>query len=166
MDHNRDESSVDETLHHGGKLGFQSKGASIFGSLLENDHNLFEGMLNTSDGINNGTIPLSNHHFASSSLKPEYLHMAQSLKRTLQVPISVPYWSTDEDPGVRASANKRFHEDNTSGTIERTEGDGSITTLFSHMPETPSFQQQTLLGSAGEVIFRPNFQVPGLNWYA
>ncbi|GLT83379.1 hypothetical protein SLE2022_016720 [Rubroshorea leprosula] len=165
MDHERDDSmdemvgptlpSISIGTQQNAKLGFQSKGTG-YGTLLENEPNLFEGMLNN-DGITNGSV---SHHLASSSSKPDALPMAQSLKRTLPS----LYW-TNGDSG-RVSTSKRFHGDSNDGRIERTEGNGSIATLFSQLPQTSPFQQQTLLGSLGDGIFRPPYQLPGLNWYS
>ncbi|GKV42497.1 hypothetical protein SLEP1_g49893 [Rubroshorea leprosula] len=167
MDHDRDD-FMDEMLgsippsitvanQRDAKLGLQSKGTN-FGTWLENDHNLFEGML-SSDGVNSASM---SHQLASSSSKREHLPIVPTLKRT---PPSL-YWANEDAAG--ASTSKRFHEDHSiDGRIERTEGNGSIATLLSQLPQTPQFhQQQTLLGSVGDGIFRPPYQLPGMNWYS
>ena len=130
------------------------KGIS-FGTLLENqEHSLFEGMMG-SDGINNGSMS----QLGCSSSKPD-LSMVNPLKRTL----SSLYW-TDEDT-AGPSTSKRFHGDSNDGSMEKTDGNGSFATLLSQLPQTPPLQQQTMLGSMGNGIFRPPYQLPGLNWYS
>ncbi|KAK8648465.1 hypothetical protein V6N13_129217 [Hibiscus sabdariffa] len=171
LDHDKDD-SLDDMLgtiplsmsigsHHNAKFQFSTKGAS-FGTLLEaQEHSLFDGMLGSTDGINNGSI---SHQLGCSSSKGD-LSMGSPLKRTL----SSLYWTEDETVGP--STSKRFHGDsNDGGSMEKTDGNGSIATLLSQLPPTPPMQQQqqqqAMLGAIGDGIFRPPYQLSGLNWYS
>ncbi|EOY12852.1 hypothetical protein QUC31_002021 [Theobroma cacao] len=165
MDHDKDD-SMDEMLgpippsisigsQHNAKFQLATKGTS-FGTLLENqEHSLFEGMMAGSDGINSGSIS----QLGCSSSKPD-LSMVNPLKRT----VPSLFW-TDEDT-AGPSTSKRFHGDSNDGSMEKTDGNGSIATLLSQLPQTPPLQQQTMLGSMGDGIFRPPYQLSGLNWYS
>lgn len=137
------------------KLSIPTRSAN-YGALLDNETNLFEGLI-SHDGINNG--------FISSQLASSRLQLPMdSLKRTLP---SINW--TDEDAAAGASLSKRFHgESNDDLSIRRTDGNGSIATLLSHLPQTPPpLHQQTVLGSSGDVLFRqPYHQLPGMNWYS
>ena len=164
LDHDKDD-SMDDMLgpvppsmsigsQHNAKFQFPKKGIS-FGTLLENqEHSLFEGMMG-SDGINNGSMS----QLGCSSSKPD-LSLVNPLKRTLPS----LYW-TDEDT-AGPSTSKRFHGDSNDGSMEKTDGSGSFATLLSQLPQTPPLQQQTMLGSMEDEIFRPPYQIPGLNWYS
>ncbi|XP_050215651.1 NAC transcription factor 56 [Mercurialis annua] len=124
-----------------------------YGSLMvENDTNLFEGLLNSSDGMSNNS---------SISMLP--------LKRTLPS----LYWNDDVDTGAGpSSSNKRY--DNGAGRSDHDHGNnGSMVSLLSQLPQTSHSlhqqqqqQQQQMLGSIGDGIFRPPYQLSGLNWYS
>ncbi|KAG8502616.1 hypothetical protein CXB51_000019 [Gossypium anomalum] len=153
LEHDKDDSmddmlgtvppSISISSQHNPKFHFSTKGTS-FGTLLEHqEHNsLFDGMMG-SDGINSAS-------------------MVNPLKRTLPS----LYWTDDETVGP--STSKRFHGDSNDGSMEKTDGNGSIATLLSQLPQTPPLQQQqaAMLGSMGDGIFRPPYQLPGLNWYS
>lgn len=141
---------------------FQTKGNTSFGTLLENqEHSFFEGMMGSS-GDDHGMNQMGGCSVSSKlDLSMAAAAASNPLKRTL-------YW-TDED----TSTSKRFvHGDHSNdGSMEKTEhginGNGSIATLLSQLPQTPnSLQQQTMLGSIGDGIFRPPYQLSGLNWYS
>ncbi|MBA0699541.1 hypothetical protein Goari_001168 [Gossypium aridum] len=142
-----------------GSLQFQTKGTSC-GTFLENhEHNLFDGMLGSDGMNNNGSM---SHLGCCSSSKPD-LSMVNPLKRS-----TVPslYW-TDEDT-ASPSTSKTFHGDHSNnGSLEKPDTNGSISiaTLLSQLPQTPHLQQQTMVGSMEDGIFRPSYQLPGLNWY-
>ncbi|XVF78168.1 hypothetical protein PTKIN_Ptkin14bG0107900 [Pterospermum kingtungense] len=170
LDHDKDD-SMDDMLgpvapsisigsQQNGKFHqFQTKGTS-FGTLLENqEHNLFEGMMGNGDGINSGT---SMSQMGCSSSKPDLSMATNPLKRSL----TSVYWTDEDTSGP--STSKRFHGDsNNDGSMGKTDhGNGSIATLLSQLPQTPPLQQQTMLGSIGDGIFRPPYQLPGLNWYS
>ncbi|XVF70356.1 hypothetical protein PTKIN_Ptkin11bG0155500 [Pterospermum kingtungense] len=144
--------------HQNGKFEFPTKGTN-FSTLLENqEHSLFEGMMG-SDGINHGT---SMSQLGCSSSKPDLSMVLNPLKRTLP-----PLYWTDEDTTAGPSTSKTFHGDSNDGSMEKTDGNGSIATLLSQLPQTPPIlQQQTMLGSMGDGVFRPPYQLPGLNWYS
>ncbi|WKA12188.1 hypothetical protein VitviT2T_029604 [Vitis vinifera] len=135
-----------------------------YSALLENEQSLFEGMIN-SDGINSsGTIS----QLACSSSKPDHLSLvAATTSSILPLKRTLPslYWNDDDTAGP--STTKRFQAENTDGNIGRTtDGNNSIATLLSQLPQTPSLHQQSMLGSLGEGVFRQPFQLPGMNWYA
>ncbi|GMJ05214.1 NAC domain containing protein 2, NAC-REGULATED SEED MORPHOLOGY 1 [Hibiscus trionum] len=132
--------------HHNTKFQFSTKGTS-FGTLLEaQEHSLFDGMLGNTDGINNGS-------------------MVNPLKRTLPS----LYWAENT---TGPSTSKRFNGDsNDGGSLEKTDGNGSFATLLSQLPPTPPLQQQqqhqqAMLGAIGDGMFRPPYQLSGLNWYS
>lgn len=131
---------------HGLKLQFPKFGN--YSALLENE---FEGMISG--------------ELASSSSKPDQLSLvASTTSNTLPLKRTLPslYWNDDDSTGP--STAKRFQPENTDGTIGRTvDGNNSIATLLSQLPQTPSLHQ---LGSLGEGVFRQPFQLPGMNWYA
>ncbi|KAE8731745.1 ONAC010 protein [Hibiscus syriacus] len=171
LDHDKDDSidgmlgtvapSISIGSHHNTKFQFLTKGTS-FGTLLEaQEHSMFDGMLGSTDGINNGSI---SHHLGCSSSKGD-LSMGNPLKRTLPS----LYWTEAETTGP--STSKRFHGDSNDGeSLEKTDGNGSIATLLSQLPPTPPLQQQqqqqqAMLGAFGDGMFRPPHQLPGLNWY-
>ncbi|KAL3576696.1 hypothetical protein D5086_021979 [Populus alba] len=128
-----------------------------FETLLDNDHNLFEGIISSNDGIRSSS---SMSHVASPVSKPDHLPRLP-LKRTLPS----LYW-TDEDLAVPSSC-KRFQGDiNGDESVVANEGNSSIVALLSQLPHTSQLHQQTILGSMGNGIFRPPYQIPGMNWYS
>ncbi|KAI3809947.1 hypothetical protein L1987_19551 [Smallanthus sonchifolius] len=46
------------------------------------------------------------------------------------------------------------------------ENGGSIASLLSQLQQTPQLQQQTMLGSIEEGVFRHPYQLQGMNWYS
>ena len=169
MDHDK-EDSMDDMLGPilpsisvgcNGKLHLPTKSIG-YGSLLDNDQNLFEGMI-SNDGINNGTAM---SQLESSSSKAELSGL--SAKRTLPS----LYWA-DEEPGGGPSTSKKFHGDINDGGINGREevdnGNGSVVTLLSQLQpqnNTSLHPSQSMLGFMADGIFRPPFQLPGLNWYS
>ncbi|KAF2314295.1 hypothetical protein GH714_025141 [Hevea brasiliensis] len=107
--------------------------------------------------LSNDAFNNTNSQFASSTSRPAELSMLP-LKRTLP---SV-YWNDDDTAGP--SSSKRFQGDNGDGSVVRTDGNSSIASLLSQLPQTPPLHQQTMLGSMGDEIFRPPYQLSGLNW--
>ncbi|KAK1439583.1 hypothetical protein QVD17_05403 [Tagetes erecta] len=94
------------------------------------------------------------------------------VKRTL----SGLFWndeSANGNPGNSSSAayTKRFltTESNSDmsvmGTRTTEENGGSIASLLSQLPQTPQLQQQTMLGTIEEGVFRHPYQLQGMNWY-
>ncbi|PIA29515.1 hypothetical protein AQUCO_05900027v1 [Aquilegia coerulea] len=123
-------------------------------ALVENNENFFDDLL-SEDGITSNSLS----QFTSTSSRPDQqLNMSSSAttsgfsqKRNLPS----PYWS---DTVGFAPASKRFHGVNN--------GDGSdqISTLLNQIPQSTHFQQQQLLGSLGEGLFRSPYQLSGMNW--
>ncbi|KAJ8764658.1 hypothetical protein K2173_007745 [Erythroxylum novogranatense] len=163
MDHDKDD-SMDDMLgsippslsvcsHQSTRLQL-AKGPT-FGALLEGEQNFFEGIM-SSDGTNNtNSVP----QLASSLSKPELSMLP--LKRTLPS----FYWPDDND-AAGASSGKRFQGENDDGGALRTGGNGSIASLLSQLPQTPVLHQQPMLGSLGDGLLRPPYQLPGMNWYS
>ncbi|KAK4344547.1 hypothetical protein RND71_034723 [Anisodus tanguticus] len=134
--------------------------ASNYGALLENESNMYEGIMNnTSDMINNnGSISqLSSKRPISGGL----------------------YWNIDEattTEGNNSLNTKRFlveNEDdglNMNARITDHDQNSSIASFLSQLPQNPSIQQQPqVLGSLSDgVVFRQpyNSQVTGMNWYS
>ncbi|XP_044473952.1 NAC transcription factor 56-like [Mangifera indica] len=118
-------------------------------TFMGNEQNFFQGIISR-DGD------------TSSSFKQQ-LPGDHSLKRTLP---SMNWTDGDDHTTAGASLNKKFHLESNDGRIERsTDGHGSIASLLSHLPQTTSLHQQAMLGSMGDGIFRPPYQLPGMNWY-
>nr|AKM06049.1 NAC2 [Jatropha curcas] len=163
LDHDKDD-SVDDMLglippsisvgntnnnsQQNAKLQFL-KGTN-YGLLVENEQNcLFEGMMH------NGEI-----NQMGSSNRPGELSVLP-LKRTLPS----LYWNEEID-AAGASSSKRYQADSGDGSVVRNDGNGSIASLLSQLPQTPPLHQQTALGSLGDGIYRPPFQFSGLNWFS
>lgn len=134
--------------HHQGLLK-----ASNYGDLLENDQNMYEGMITS-----NGSPIVSPAAAAAANLLPS--------KRTHHLPAM--YWSEDP-PSCSGSSplTKKFLNDDSHVTAARTDdqsGGGSIATLLSQLP------QQNVLGGlgggGGDAVFRQPYQVSGMNWYS
>ncbi|CAL0310137.1 unnamed protein product [Lupinus luteus] len=148
-----------------GRFHLSKMSTSYNNALLENDHNLLEGMV-----LNNGLGSL-----ASKVELPFVSNIANSgSKRTL----SSLYWNDDPDVEVAgtSSANKRFSLESGEhdGSVVRSEENNnngtssSFATLLNQIPQTPSLhQQQTILGSLGDGLLRTtSCQIAGMNWYA
>lgn len=168
MDHDKDD-SMDDMLgpvpssismgQQGLKLQFPKIGN--YSALLENEQNLFEGMI-SSDGA------ISQLASAAAS-KPDQLSLvAATTSNTLPLKRTLPslYWNNDD--AASPLTTKRFQADNPDGSINgrTTDGNASIASLLSQLPQTPSLHQQSMLGSLSDGVFRQTFQLPGMNWYA
>ncbi|KAJ0101773.1 hypothetical protein Patl1_04591 [Pistacia atlantica] len=145
--------------HQNSRLHLPTKAAS-YGTFMGNEPNFFEGMISHDGGIHNNVSSIS-HLATSSSSKPQ-LPMDHSFKRTLP---SMNWTEDDDNTKAGLSLNKKFHLESNDGSIERTDGNGSIASLLSHLPQTTPLLQQSMSGSVGEGIFRPQYQLPGMNWY-
>lgn len=137
-------------------------------TLLENDHNLLEGMMMNNGGMNTSTTTTT----TMSNSKPELpfvptnmTHSSNTSKRTL----SSLYWN-DEDVAGTSSCNKRFNLESGDASVVRTDQENgtasSIATLLNQLPQTPSLHQQSMMGSIGDGLLRSTYQIPGMNWYA
>lgn len=150
MDHEREDSMEDMIgsippsmrLNQYPKLSINYSAA-----LLENDQNLLEGLVGNDGGVN-----------ATNSPKPD---LAVALKRP--TPSSL-FWTDDEDhSGV--SSSKRMHFENSSNGQNSTTS--SLATLLTNLPQTPPLHHHTtMMGSIGDGLFRPAYQIPGANWYS
>nr|GMD92451.1 NAC transcription factor 56-like [Ipomoea batatas] len=125
--------------HHQGLL----KAAANYGGLLENDQNIYQGMI-TSNG------------------SPIVSPAAANLLPSKHLPAM--YWTEDAPTCSDSSPlTKKFLADDSHLTAARTDdqsggaASGSIATLLSQLP------QQNV---AGDGVFRQPYQVSGLNWYS
>ncbi|XP_048325396.1 NAC transcription factor 25 [Ziziphus jujuba] len=130
-----------------------------YASLLENDDSFFEGIL-SGDGMQN-TSSISHHQFATSSSKS---NLAAAVKR----PPPQQFWN---DVGsIGNSAAKRFHGDLNSGGSSSTGGEvhdqenNSFVSLLNQIPQTAPFHPNSLIGSLGDGVLRPQYQLPSMNW--
>ncbi|KAG6685621.1 hypothetical protein I3843_12G120700 [Carya illinoinensis] len=139
---------------------------------LENYPSMFEGIVNSTDGINSASAMCQ---LASSSSKRE-LPMVPAMATSNNFPLkrTLPslYWNDHNHDATGPSSSKRLHlddSDDQSGA-RTTNGNAStsIATLLSQLPQTSSLHQQVMLGSInGDGLFRaPCQQLPGLNWYS
>ncbi|CAN4104156.1 unnamed protein product [Withania somnifera] len=90
-------------------------------------------------------------------------------------PLENLYWN-DQDGGAGAGtgsndnsqSTKRFSteniEDGLNMNARAEEHNGSIVSLLSQLPQTPSLHQQQLLGSLSDGVFRQPYS--GINWYS
>ncbi|KAM7278106.1 hypothetical protein ACFE04_005240 [Oxalis oulophora] len=170
MDHDKEQDSMEDMMFGSihGRLHLGTRGTTSYGTLLENESNLFEGVTLMSNNLDNsGNSSIS--QLGSSSSKE--LSMVPP-KRTLPS----LYWGTIDD---QEDSSKRFHGDQNNSTNDGTGSSadhhantGSIATLFSQLPQNPSLQQQQqqqqhMVGSMGDGMFRPPYhQLPaGMNWF-
>lgn len=137
---------------------------SNYGALLQTDHhNMFDQGLVTSDGSIGGARS-SQLPFVPASATPNLLPTKRSLPGL--------FWNVDDSannhhPADASPPTKRFLADNNGASISRSEEqNGSIATLLSQLPQTPSLHQQTMLGALNDGVFRQPYQVSGINWYS
>ncbi|WCJ32146.1 NAC domain containing protein 2 [Euphorbia peplus] len=152
MDHDKEDSiedmfgSIPPSFTVGGsrhnpKLQFL-KGSTNYGSLVDsNEQNLFD-LMNNNDGMNSMSRP------AELSMLP--------LKRTLPS----LYWNEEMEAAAAgtSSSSKRFQPENGDDSVIRSDGNGSIMSLLSQMPQTPPLHHQNMFGQP--------YQLSGLNWYS
>lgn len=153
VDHEMDDSMCNmlSTLAHPNpKLPPQLK-ATSYSPMLENAHNMLDGMLD-----NQGSI---NHHAGSLSMVTSGTSNALPLKRALP---SV-YWADEDDSGTR-----RFNEGSSNGSMGKTDDQNlnSIAALLSQIPQATLLQQQTAVGAMGDGVFQQQYQLHGLSWYS
>ncbi|KAH6764306.1 NAC domain containing protein 2 [Perilla frutescens var. hirtella] len=122
---------------------------------LESDQSLYEGMM--SDAMNS--------HLASSGSKAA---QAQAQLHLLPphslLPTKRLYWNEDGGGNSSPPSAKRFLAENCDGRGD--DATNSIATILSQLPQTPSLQQQAMLGNLGDGVFgQQPYQVSGVNWY-
>ncbi|KAL4554283.1 hypothetical protein LXL04_039604 [Taraxacum kok-saghyz] len=142
---------------HQGTMG-KPNAAMGYNAMLENhEHNLmFDGRINSNDTDTN-----------TSNLLP--------MKR------SMPglFWNEDAGAGngngntgnSSSTYTKRFlTESNSDVSVmaarNNEENSGSIASLLSQLPQSQQMQQQAMLGSLEDGVFRQQYQLPGINWYS
>lgn len=98
-----------------------------------------------------------NSHLGSKP--PPQLHL---LPPPLPTKRTIPnlYWNDD----ANSPSTKRFLGDHCDGRGDETTN--SIASMLSQLPQTPSLQQQAMLGNLGDGVFgQQPYQVSGVNWY-
>ncbi|XP_051125469.1 NAC transcription factor 56-like [Andrographis paniculata] len=153
------------------KLLKAAAAGSNYGPLMEVEHqNLYDGMM--------GGNSMASHHLfppgggGGSKVSLPLPHMASADGNLLPAgkrPLPNLYWS-EEDQNENSPSTKRFLVDGGGGG-GGPETTNSIARMLSQMPpQTPSLQEQPMLGSLGDGVFRqqapPYHQVSGVNWYA
>lgn len=147
-------------------IGQQSRlKLSSYGSFLENDQSqLYEGMMSSNNDSMNSQL---------GSKAPQFTLMGSGLGSDPNLfagkrPLQNLYWN-EEGNGNSSPPTKRFLAESCDGSICRTdETANSVATILSQLPaQTPSLQQQAMLGTLGDGVFRQQpYQVSGMNWYA
>lgn len=175
MDHDRDDSMDDmlASLPPSITVGQQNlklaqPKAANYGAMLESEQNLFEGMLG-SDSVTSCSV---SHLPLSSTPTPDHPLASAGPTPPMKRQLPAPYWGGD-DAAVSSMAlvagppmGKRFHADvGDDGGVERHGANGSITSLLGQL-SPPPLQQQAMLGSLGEGMFRQMYQLPGMNWFS
>ncbi|KAF5728018.1 putative NAC domain-containing protein [Tripterygium wilfordii] len=141
MDHEKEEFMEDliGSIPPSITIGNCSQNAQLM--LSSQDHNLFDGITSSDN---------------NSMSKPDQFPLLP-LKRTF------PYDSAAEP----SSSSKKFQgHDHHNNNNEEGGGSSSIASLLSQLPQTPPLHQQRMLGSLGDAIFRPPYQIQGMNWYS
>lgn len=132
-----------------------------YASLLENDESFFDGILSGDHhGMQNTSSINSNHH-----------HHQLAAKRP---PPPQQFWNDVVVGGsVGNSAAKRFHGDLNSGgsstgggEVHDQEENNSFVSMLNQMPQSSPapFHPNSLLGSLGDGVLRPQYQLPTMNW--
>ncbi|XP_071725881.1 NAC transcription factor 56-like [Rutidosis leptorrhynchoides] len=126
--------------HQGLMIGKPSTGHVVYNTMMENhEQNLmFDTRMNSNDSDTNTT----------SNLLPA--------KRSLPTNL---FWS--EEAGGKSSSDVTV-----MATRTNEENNGSIASLLSQLPQTPQMQQQSMLGSLEDGVFRQPYQLQGMNWYS
>ncbi|KAK9092426.1 hypothetical protein Syun_027337 [Stephania yunnanensis] len=148
-------------------------------SLLENEESLFDEYLTHEDGINNHSI---SQFVSSSNSKPDLSTMTSPTSATHALPSmkrNFNYWINDDtDQGI--ATPKRFHVDQDNNcVIDGSSSSSSISALLmnqqlqlqqqqqqqtSSIHHQQQFHQQLLTGSIGDGMFRPTYNLSGMNW--
>lgn len=137
------EDSMDDML---GSINPKSNGLRTnYGALLDNTENYYNDLL-TEDSIH--TTGSISQFPSSSNMDPTASSSILSSKRALPS----PYWN--DSVGFLPSA-KRFH--GIQQSINVNSGDFMV-------PPASQFQQQQVIDSMGDGVFRSPFQVPAMNW--
>ncbi|PHT77143.1 hypothetical protein T459_20665 [Capsicum annuum] len=86
-------------------------------------------------------------------------------------PLGNLYWNDQDGAGSNDNSHqstKRFLTDNMEDglnmNVRADEQNGSIVSLLSQLPQTPSLHQQQVLGSLSDGVFRQPYS--GMNWYS
>ncbi|GJW59783.1 NAC transcription factor 56-like protein [Tanacetum coccineum] len=130
-----------------------------YNAMLENhEHNLmFDTRMNSTDA---DTDTNTNTNTNTSNLLP--------VKRSL------PgfFWNEENTGNSSQTYTKRFlNESNNSdvsvmATRTTEENSGSMASLLGQLPQAQQMQQQSMLGTLEDGVFRQPYQLPGINWYS
>ncbi|XP_019192995.1 PREDICTED: NAC transcription factor 56-like [Ipomoea nil] len=140
---------------------------SNYGALLQTDHHHHHHHM-----FDQGLVP---GDASLGGARTAQLPFVPSTPNLLPTKRSLPglFWNVDDSsannhhPADASPPTKRFLADNNEASISRSdEQNGSIATLLSHLPQTPSLHQQTMLGALNDGVFRQPYQVSGINWYS
>ncbi|KAM5588325.1 NAC transcription factor 25 [Rosa sericea] len=134
-------------------------------ALLENDEdNFFDGIL-SSEGVQNSSHSNLSHQFMSSS-KSDVVMPVNSHSSKRQLPS--PFWNEaggSSSMGTNSSSSKRFHTDlNSGGGGGVDESNTSFVSMLNQLPQNAAFHHNSLLGSLGDGVLRPQFHLPSMNW--
>lgn len=142
------------------------KAATNYTALLENDEedNFFDGIL-SSEGVQNSSHSNLSHQFMSSS-KSDVVVMPVNNNSKRQLPS--PFWNEaggSSSMGTNnSSSSKRFHTDLNSGGGSGGGVDESNASFVSMLNQNAAFHHNSLLGSLGDGVLRPQFHLPSMNW--
>ncbi|RDY04370.1 NAC transcription factor 25, partial [Mucuna pruriens] len=126
-----------------------SSRSTSYGPLgLENEDNLFDGILGVNQSMQQDGSDSHQHQVAS---KGNFL---------VKPALSSQFWN---DTGS-SSSSRRFHCDLNAGT-STVEENSSFVSLLSHLPQN-TFHPNALLDPVGNGVLRQQFQLPSMNWNA
>lgn len=132
-------------------------------ALLENDEdNFFEGILSADQNTTSHHDDHNSHHFISSSSKSDVVIPVNSKRQ-----LPSPFWNeAAASMGTHSSSSKRFHTDLNSGGAPGgvDESNTSFVSMLNQLPQNAAFHPNSLLGSLGDGVLRPQFQLPTMNW--
>ncbi|PRQ28860.1 putative transcription factor NAM family [Rosa chinensis] len=143
--------------------------ATNYTALLENDEdNFFDGIL-SSEGVQNSSHSNLSHQFMSSS-KSDVVMPANN--HTSKRHLASPFWNEaggSSSMGTNSSSSKRFHTDLNSGGGSGggggvDESNTSFVSMLNQLPQNAAFHHNSLLGSLGDGVLRPQFHLPSMNW--
>ncbi|KAF7836744.1 NAC transcription factor 56 [Senna tora] len=139
-------------------------------------NNLLEGsMNNNSNGIGMGVASVSELPFVTT-MSMGGTTIANSSPAPSKRTLSSLYWNVEDDLGGAgtSSNNKRLslenNNNNNNDDDDNNCGGGgstaatttSIASLLNQFPQTPN----SMVGSLGDGLFRAQYQIPGMPWYA
>lgn len=137
-----------------------------YSALLENDESFFDGILSSGDhGMQHSTTSNISHQFATNSSSSKSNNHMAAVKR----PPSSQFWNeVGSSMENSAAAGKRFHGDlNSSSTVGGVQNENnSFVSMLNQIPQSsaPFHHPSSILGSLGDGVLRPQYQLPSMNW--